>query len=121
MTQRPLVKNSGDREQVREAETRMRLADRQAVDDLRFVLQTPAGRRFIWRQLERGGPFTSPYRTNSLDMAHACGLSDQARRLWAECFEHCPDLLLVMAKENDASRDDAGAGDIPTQTRGTDP
>lgn len=121
MTQRPLVKNSGDHEQVREAETRMRLADRQALDDLRFVLQTPAGRRFVWRQLERGGPFTSPYRTNSLDMAHACGLSDQARRLWAECFEHCPDLLLVMAKENDVSRDAAGTGDTKQHQRGTTP
>lgn len=99
---RVLVRNAADPNQVRAAETRDEFNRRQEVDDMRAVMSTPVGRRFVWRFLERGKPFVSPFQANSLVMAHACGLGDQARTLWAELFANCPELLVQMANENDS-------------------
>lgn len=58
---RALVGNIDDPQQVREGQRKDRDNDRQATDDLRAVLATVEGRRFLWRLIGHCNVFHVPY------------------------------------------------------------
>lgn len=51
-----------------DAEDLQKLARQNELNDLRQVMSTKAGRRFIWRQLERGGAFGKSYARDAKDV-----------------------------------------------------
>ncbi len=110
---RVLVRNAGDPEQVRAAETREVIERRQAREDLRAVMATPAGRRVIWRILNRGQAYVSAYRTDARDTARALGWSEHAVMLREDLIAHCLDLYVQMRVENDPEYEPDTTGDTP--------
>lgn len=56
---RPLVKNASDPQQLKEAQAKKNLRDREEVTDLKFVLSHPQGQRLLWRILGKCGIFTA--------------------------------------------------------------
>lgn len=55
-----LVKNASDKGQVEKAKRRERTDREKELDDLRFVLGCPQGRRVFWRMIGRTGAFNPP-------------------------------------------------------------
>ena len=62
---KPLVKNAADESQVRQAEVKMKLLDEKNFNDLKFILDSDQGRRFMWRVLSECGVFQTSFRTSS--------------------------------------------------------
>lgn len=54
-----IVDNAADRFQTRAAERRSRQKAQRQANDLRVVLSTPEGRRFLWRLMGECGSFAS--------------------------------------------------------------
>lgn len=54
---KPLVKNASNEDQINSAKTKVKLGRDRELDDLRFILSTDQGRRFVWRVLSRCGVF----------------------------------------------------------------
>ncbi len=66
--------NLGDPERARRAKQSQKERERQAREDLRQVLATPAGRRYAYRLLERCGIHGSPYRQTPRETDMQLGL-----------------------------------------------
>ncbi|BCS54773.1 hypothetical protein [Geobacter sp. SVR] len=72
----------------------------QQIDDMKAVMSTPEGRRFIWRQLGEAGVFRpsfvagSPDTTSFNEGSRNCGLL-----LLAEIMSEAPENFLIMQKE----------------------
>lgn len=75
-----------------------RIMAERAVDDLRSVMGTPQGRRFMWALLGECGLFRSSYHPSALihfnEGQRSIGLS-----LMARVTAECPDLYLTMQGE----------------------
>ena len=55
---KPLQGNAADESQVEEARRREREARRQELQDMALLLESPVGRRIVWRILAQCGIFT---------------------------------------------------------------
>lgn len=92
--------NAGDQRQVRKAKQRERLQREQELADLRHVLETRPGRRFVWRLLAQAGCFrlsftyAEPETTVFNEGRRSLGLL-----LMAEIHELDPSFYMTMAKE----------------------
>jgi len=62
---KPLVQNSADPDQVKKAKDKEKYNREDELHDLKQVLSTNEGKRFIWRYLEKCGVFTSSFTGNS--------------------------------------------------------
>lgn len=62
---KPLVRNAADPDQVKKAKDKEKFNREDEILDLKEVLATHSGRRFIWRYLEKCGVFTSSFTGNS--------------------------------------------------------
>ena len=60
-----LVKNAADEKQVKKADKKEKMIDSRNLEDMKFILQTVQGRRFIWRYLGLCGVFKSSFTGNS--------------------------------------------------------
>ena len=68
-----LVGNAADKQQVETAARTERTAAEQAKADLRAVLQTPQGRRVLWRVLGRAHLFESGWSPDTAAVHFAAG------------------------------------------------
>lgn len=101
MTQpRSAVGNAGDEEQVARANRKQKLERDRELDDLRAVLSTPAGRRLLWRFMDRYMAFRSIFSTDALIMARNSGWQDVAHWIMHEIELAKPDAFLTMMQEN---------------------
>ncbi|TXH18502.1 MAG: endopeptidase [Hyphomicrobiaceae bacterium] len=80
--------------------------------DLKWLMSSKRGRRIIWRQLDRAGVFRLSFNTNAMQMAFAEGNRNEGLRTLAAIQTHCPELYLVMVKEqtNEQRNADDGHG-----------
>lgn len=62
---KPYVKNAADQEQVKSAARKSRWAREDDVNDVRELLKTPQGRRFMWRYLGFCKVFETSFTGNS--------------------------------------------------------
>lgn len=97
--ERALVKNASDPQQVKDAATRETLARRDELDDVRHVMSTAQGRRFVWRLLHSGKLLESCFTENSIRMAFLEGCRNQATKLFADIDAACPELFDKMRQE----------------------
>lgn len=74
-------------------------ARRQAEADVREVMSTPAGRRFVWRLLDICNVFGASYTSDTHATAHYEGQRFQGIRLMNEVQRLCPKLYLTMVTE----------------------
>lgn len=84
---------------AREERTRERDAARRDLEDLKAVLSMPQGRRFVWRQLEKGGVFASVFSANGSQMCMNEGRRVMALDLFNTIIMNFPDLYQTMARE----------------------
>lgn len=99
MSKRALVGNAADEEQVKDAGEKIARGRERELNDLRAVLSTVQGRRFVWRYLEACGISNSsfdqnPHRTYFLEGQRNIGL-----KLQADVAEAEPAAYLTMMKE----------------------
>lgn len=95
---RSLVRNAADPEQVRHAARKERRREEQTANDLRAVMGSPAGRRFMWELLSRAGIYRSVW-DNSARIHYNAGRQDFGHELVALITEHDPDGWLAMESE----------------------
>lgn len=69
-------------------------------EDLRTVMASPQGRRFIWRLIDRAGMWRSSWTERREGTDFREGERNTALRLWADLQRACPESLLRMQKEN---------------------
>lgn len=95
MTERALVKNANDPEQVQAAAKKERLTRRDELDDLRTVLALPAGRRFLLRLLKQTRVFETIWHGSAL-IHYNAGQQDIGHFLLAEIRKSDAKVLMEM-------------------------
>lgn len=101
---KPLVQNASSSKQVREAGKEEKKRQFNAVEDIRVVLSTRHGRRFIWGLLEHCGVFRTVFEPNS-KMAYNSGMQDVGHFVLGEIMKAQPEAYITMmmeAKEEEA-------------------
>lgn len=93
------VKNASDEKQVKEAKRKEKDVRAQELEDIKFVLSSPQGRRFYWRYLSKCGMFTTSFTGNSGTYFKE-GERNVGLRLYADMMAASPDSYLLMIKEN---------------------
>jgi hypothetical protein len=95
----PLVSNAADAAQVRHSGNAE--ADQRALEDndLRALLGSQSGRRFIWRLLGQVGTYRSPFSPDALVMARDAGRQAVGQWLLGECGRVDGEAMLVMSRE----------------------
>ena len=94
-----LVKNAGDEAQVSAAKKKERFTRNDEIDDIRAVLSTRNGRRFLWRVISHCGPFKSVW-SNSAAIHYNSGKADVGNFLMAEISDADKEAFFLMMKEN---------------------
>jgi alkylation response protein AidB-like acyl-CoA dehydrogenase len=84
-------------------EERLRLA--QEADDLRHVLGSKQGRRFVWRLLGEAGIFKPTFNENHARMSFDEGQRNRGLALLAEVFKYSPNSYTQMATEQQSLKD----------------
>lgn len=74
-------------------------AQRREREDLRYVLSTVQGRRFVWQQMEVGKIFHSSFSTDALVMAFKEGSRATAGQLFERIVADHLDAYLAMMRE----------------------
>lgn len=92
--------NASDPRQVRDRERRIKHDRKQELADLRSILETAEGRRFLWRLLKHCGLYRTPFNPNASIAAHNAGLQSAAHYLLAEICESSGTMWLQMQSEN---------------------
>lgn len=100
MSIKALVGNAADPEQVKEAEGKERFEVKEQVKDLRFLLSTPQGKRFIWRALEQCSVFKGGFAAPDQLMFRE-GERNIGTWLLAQITEANPHALIEMMKERE--------------------
>ena len=99
MSTEPLVKNAADEAQVKSAREKEKLGRDLELDDLRIVLQTDAGRRLLWRFLEKAKVFSTVWE-NSAKIHYNSGQQDFGHFIMSEIVEADQMALLKMMSES---------------------
>lgn len=100
MAERAAVGNAGDAEQVGKAKRSQKFARDVELDDLKVLLSLPAGRRLLWRIMDRYMAFRSVFSTDALIMARNSGWQDVGHWLMHEIEVAKPDAFLTMMQEH---------------------
>lgn len=98
------IYDAGDRGQVKERESREKRIRRQQLEDVRDVMATKSGQRFVWRLLETCGMNADGFDPNALTMARNSGKRLIGLWIQAEIADACPERYLEMqlsSKEKD--------------------
>lgn len=93
-----LVKNCADPDQVREADKQFKNQRDQDLEDVRFILDSKQGRRFLWRLLTHCKTFESIWEP-SAKIHYNAGVQNVGHFLMAEVVAANDDALLQMMKE----------------------
>ncbi|HEV2133794.1 MAG TPA: hypothetical protein VGR47_05980 [Terracidiphilus sp.] len=92
----------------RELDARKRMVRETEIADVKWLMSSPRGRRFIWRLLDNERPFKSSFDPNAMKMSLNEGMRIRAVELFSEVMAICPGLYEVMAKEQKDGRDGNG-------------
>lgn len=84
----------------RQQALRAKLRQDQDLADVKWLMDSPRGRRFLWRLLQRAGIFRTSFTPNAMQMALAEGRKQEGLELLARIHTVSPDLYPVMVKEN---------------------
>lgn len=81
------------------AQARDRRAREEQLNDLRILMNTPSGRRLVWRFVGACNVLSSGFNTNAMQMAHSSGWRDAGLWWWNEITQACPEKFAVMRNE----------------------
>ena len=92
--------NSASPRDVRKARQKERLTDERDQKDLRDVLSTIQGRRFVWKQLTAAGCFRLDWEANNHGFNDfSAGRRSMGNALMAEIMALDPEMYVRMARE----------------------
>jgi hypothetical protein len=97
-TQKSLVRNAADPEQVSAAKDKVESLNDQRLNDIREVLNTRRGRRFYWRYLTICGVFKTS-NSDEHQIFFNEGMRNVGLQLLADVNEAAPEAYLVMLRE----------------------
>lgn len=100
-----MARNIADEGQVKEATAKERRQREQELNDLRAVLETDSGRRFIWRYLGHAQVFQECFTGQDADTNFALGRRNIGLRLLADIDDAKPEALLQMLQESKQRED----------------
>ncbi len=93
----------------READARKRLVRETEIADVKWLMSSKKGRRFMWRLLDLSGPFRLSFDPNAMRMAFNEGNRNLGNQLFDEVMTLCPEMYPVMVKEQqDGKRNSDG-------------
>ena len=98
-TNESLVKNAADEQQVAKAAEKEKIGEELAIDDLRRILSTDYGRRFLWRLLIKASVFESIWRP-SAEIHHLAGKQDFGHFIMAKIIEANSEAYFTMMRES---------------------
>ena len=98
-TERAVTGNAADEDQVASAEVRQRYTARMAENDLKSVMETAHGRRFVWSLLGGCALYHEGWSESHAEMARIAGIRSVGLRLLKRIELVCPDLYDLMQKE----------------------
>lgn len=98
MSSKVLVRNAADPEQVNDANKKIGLRKDQAEDDLRAVLSTPSGRRFIWSIIGQCSIYDTNFISSSESFARQ-GRQILGNELITRIARADPEAWLLMQRE----------------------
>lgn len=99
MSKKSLVKNAASERQVKKAEGVEQVKDEQEVSDLKIVLETPHGRRVMWRLMEYCKVFNTVWEP-SAKIHYNSGQQDVGHFIMSEIIRADEKYLFEMMKEN---------------------
>ena len=104
MTKKPL--DVGDEKQVKERKVKIDLVREREVGEFRVILETEAGRAFVWRILSYCHVFDRPI-TDSLETFRQLGHGDVGQWLLNEVFtSDIGAFTLMMQEDQERKKDD---------------
>jgi hypothetical protein len=83
---------------------RKELIRKTEIADVKKLMSSPWGRRFMWRLLEMLGPFRGSFDPIAMKMAFNEGTRFMGTQLFNEIMSLCPELYLVMWSEQQELR-----------------
>jgi hypothetical protein len=93
-----MAQNIADDTQVRNSEQRGKRLRERELDDIKRILETDFGRRFVWRYLGLAGVFQTSFTGNSTTFFNE-GKRDIGLKLLADITEAKPEAYLQMTNE----------------------
>lgn len=93
------VKNAADESQIKIEKEKQKFKQDSDDNDLRFLLSTDQGRRFIWGMLEKCGVFKSSF-TGSSETFFLEGQRNIGLKLMSDIMRVDPESYLKMIKSN---------------------
>lgn len=84
---------------------RERIARENEESDVKWLMSSKRGRRFVWRLMDQSGTFRSVFNTNALAMSFAEGNRNMGLRILSLVTALCPEHYPAMLKENTNDRD----------------
>ena len=94
-----LVKNAADPEQVRKAGKKVKTREENETLDLEAILNTPHGRRFVWKILKRCRMYSDNFSSDALVMAQNEGMRKIGLILAEDIEKVDPSAILNMGVE----------------------
>ena len=74
--------------------------------DIKWLMSSKRGRRFLWRHLDQAGVFRLSFNTNAMAMAFAEGNRNFGLRTLDMIHSLCPELYPTMVKEHNGRHTD---------------
>ena len=96
---KPYVENAADENQVKSAAKKERIEEIRRLDDVREVLSTRGGRRFLWRYLGLCHMYSSSFTGDPITTAFKEGERNVGLKIQADINEADPEKILLMMKE----------------------
>ena len=96
---KPLVKNAADPKQVERAGHKQRYNRKMELEDVRDILETPAGRRTFWRYLTECRVFGSVFNNSGSMTYFNEGRRDVGLKIMADITEANDEAYLLMMRE----------------------
>lgn len=95
-----MVSNAADEKQVKDAERKGKLAKDNELSDVKFILSTEAGRRFIWKTLERCKVYELSFNHSGAITSFNEGMRNIGLIILSDVMGASPEAYLQMMKEN---------------------
>lgn len=98
---KPEIKNAADEKKIAETATKEERERELQLADLRFILGSPQGRRFIWRLLGHCRVFSSVFNHSGSMTYYNSGMQDVGHFVQAEVIEAKREAYFEMMRENE--------------------
>lgn len=97
-------RNVSDEGQVKDMSAKAKLLRERELNDLRFLLNSPEGRRYLWRLMEFCGVYKTSF-TGSSETFYLEGQRNVGLLVIRDIMETEPEAYLLMIKENRKGED----------------